>query len=201
MISNSEENARVAAALVKAGNQVGAVIKDARNPHFKSAYASLEGTLAVARPALAANGLALIQSPGRINTETGAVTIVTRLVHESGEWYQTECEVPLAKRDPQGMGSAITYGRRYSLLALLSIPAVDDDAEAAMFRGEPEKPATPSRDPDVWDEAERLAEGHEDRIKWLASIPDEAQGPQGGREVGAGCVSQSNPATTRFRYR
>jgi hypothetical protein len=65
--------------------------------------------------------------------------VVTRLIHVSGEWMESDFVLPITKRDPQAAGSAITYARRYALQALAGIPTADDDAEASMQRGEPEK--------------------------------------------------------------
>ena len=58
------------------------------------------------------------------------------LMHVSGQWLQQEYVLPLVKRDPQAAGSAITYARRYALQSMAGIPTADDDAEAAMMRGE-----------------------------------------------------------------
>jgi len=60
--------------------------------------------------------------------------MITQLMHSSGEWLRGEFSIPIVKRDPQAVGSAITYCRRYTLQAILCIPSVDDDGEAAMER-------------------------------------------------------------------
>lgn len=105
-------------------------IKDSNNPFFKSKYADLNSVWDSCRELLAANGLSVIQgnSVGLDNT----VIVETILAHESGEWIQSELSLPLAKHDPQGVGSAVTYGRRYGLAAAVGIVAdVDDDGNAA----------------------------------------------------------------------
>jgi hypothetical protein len=108
------------------------VLKDSKNPAFKSSYASLESVVDTARPVLNAEGLAFTQAPGLLND--GAIQITTMILHVSGQWMRSTMEVPLAKRDPQGVGSAVTYACRYALMATLGLPPVDEDGEAAMDR-------------------------------------------------------------------
>jgi len=134
MIEQSVEIGAIAKALLTAQAQLGGVVRDSKNPHFKSAYASLESVIQHAKPALQSAGVAFTQAPGAI--VDGAIEITTMLMHgDTGQWLRSTVHVPLAKRDPQGVGSAITYGCRYALMATLGLPPVDDDAEAAMLRG------------------------------------------------------------------
>ena len=69
-------------------------------------------------------------------SDESCVGVVTMLMHTSGQWLQQEYVLPMTKRDPQAAGSAITYARRYALQSMAGIPTADDDAEAAMMRGE-----------------------------------------------------------------
>lgn len=133
----SDTIGKLAPALVAAQADITGITKDARNPHFKNEYASLDGIMAVVRPALAKHGLAVVQGvTAPIETQGGtlhAVAVVTRLVHTSGEWIESRVIVPIAKLDPQGAGASVTYGRRYSLSALLALATeTDDDAESAI---------------------------------------------------------------------
>ena len=151
---NSESLASISPALVKAINAIEGVKKGAANPFFKSKYANLESVIEAAHDALAANGLAVMQGPGPM--DGNCITLTTRLIHTSGEWIETDFSLPAGKMDPQAAGSAITYARRYSLMAMLNMPAVDDDGEASMPRttkpGEPKNPnvsVTPEG-PDFW---------------------------------------------------
>jgi hypothetical protein len=130
VIEHSPDIKALVAALKGVQGMVEGVRRDAANPHFKSRYATLEAVVDAARPALQANGLAFTQAPGVI--VDGAVEITTMLMHESGEWLRSTLHVPLGKRDPQGLGSALTYGQRYSLMATLGLPPTDDDGEGAM---------------------------------------------------------------------
>lgn len=136
MIETSESIVALTGALIKVQGGISGVNKNAVNPHFKNRYANLENVIDTARPALQEAGIAFIQAPGQV--VDGAVEVTTMLVHSSGEWMRSTLHVPLGKRDAQGVGSAITYGCRYSLMAMLGLPPTDDDGQAA---SEPEKPA------------------------------------------------------------
>lgn len=120
-------------ALLKLQGVIRGVKKDAKNPHFKSNYATLEQVTDTIRPHMQDCGLVWVQFPGRITD--GGIEVTTKIVHaDTGEEISGTMEVPLAKRDPQGVGSAVTYGLRYSLMAILGLPPTDDDAEAAIDR-------------------------------------------------------------------
>jgi len=135
----SETLGALAAALAKAQGAMRPAKKDALNPHFKSKYADLASIWEVAREPLAANGLAVMQRV--TNTDTAAI-ITTHMIHSSGEWVKDRCYWPVAQRTPQGIGSAITYGKRYALAALLGIAAEeDDDGNAASAHPAPESGA------------------------------------------------------------
>jgi len=125
-------------ALHKAQGALNGVVKDGKNPAFKSRYATLENVIDAAKPALQAADLAFTQAPGAL--VEGAIEITTMIMHTSGQWLRSTLHVPLSKRDPQGVGSAITYGLRYSLMATLGLPPVDDDGESAMDRNSPSAP-------------------------------------------------------------
>jgi hypothetical protein len=151
---SSDTLTKISPALVKAINAIEGVKKGADNPFFKSKYANLESVIEAAHGALSANGLAVMQGPGPM--DGNCITLTTRLVHESGEWIETDFSLPAGKMDPQAAGSAITYARRYSLMAMLNMPAVDDDGEASMPRttkpGEPKNPnvSVHPEGPDFW---------------------------------------------------
>jgi len=132
-MKQSESINNLAAALVKAQAEMGGAVKDSANPFFKSKYADLTSVVRAVKEPFAKHGLAYTQFP--ICSE-GAVGVVTRLIHESGEWLEAEYTLPMVKADPQAAGSAITYARRYALQAMAGIPTADDDAESAMIRGE-----------------------------------------------------------------
>lgn len=135
MIETSPDIIKLTSALVKAQGEMGAVAKDAANEGFKrggkaTSYATLESVIDTAKPALQANGLAFIQAPGAVID--GALEMTTMIVHgESGQWMRFTLHVPLQQKTAQGVGSAITYARRYSLMSALGLPAEDDDGNEA----------------------------------------------------------------------
>ena len=139
-MNKSDQINHLAAALCKAQAEMGGAVKDAKNPFFKSSYADLTSVIKAIKEPFANNGLSYSQLP--VTAEGGGgVGVTTILMHSSGQWLESEFYLPLAKKDPQGGGSAITYARRYALQAIAGIPTADDDAEAAMMRGKPvEKP-------------------------------------------------------------
>lgn len=119
---------QIASALVKAQKAFGPALKTATNPHFKSRYADLAACVEAVIGGLNENGIALIQ---RNSLDDAGVTVETVFVHESGEMLECgKLHVPAAKHDPQGYGSALTYARRYSLMAACGIAPEDDDGNA-----------------------------------------------------------------------
>jgi hypothetical protein len=128
-IETSASIENLASALGKFQTETHGVVRDATNPFHKNRYATLEAVIETARPALARAGLAFLQAPG--NIQDGRIALNTLLMHcSSGEWIKATMAIPLTKTDPQGVGSAITYGCRYALMAMLGLPPLDDDAEA-----------------------------------------------------------------------
>ncbi len=123
-MNTSTDITRLAPALLAVHKELGVIGKDAINPAFKSKYATLEAITENVRPILTAHGFALIQ--GVTPSEKG-ITVYTRLLHETGEWIECSVPVPLEKPTAQGAGSAVTYGRRYSLSAILALSVDDDD--------------------------------------------------------------------------
>lgn len=119
----------IATALVKAQKAFAPALKTSTNPHFKSKYADLSACVEAVIDALNANGIALIQ---RTYEDQSGVTVETVFIHESGEILESgKLHVPASKQDPQGYGSALTYARRYSLMAASGIAPEDDDGNAA----------------------------------------------------------------------
>lgn len=121
-------------ALLKAQRSFTPVLKDGKNPMFKSQYATLDSVLDAVRSPLLDAGILLLQPPVDTGerTEKPAATVKTQLIHaESGESLEIVTTIPLAKNDAQGYGSAVTYARRYALMGLLGIAPEDDDGNAA----------------------------------------------------------------------
>jgi len=121
---------KLATALIATQAALPTVPKDKENPFFHSKYAGLETVMPLALAVLTEHGLGLVQSVG--HDANGATTLTTILMHESGEWIGDTQPLLLAKADPQGQGSAITYARRYAVMAMLGLVAeADDDGNAA----------------------------------------------------------------------
>lgn len=144
----------LAAALSKAQAEIKGATKDSKNTFFKSSYADLASVWEACRIPLTKNGLAVIQTTDVIADTGGDTTLlVTTLVHSSGQYIQGRYPIHPVKNDPQSLGSAITYARRYALQAIVGIAPDDDDGEAAMGRekanhlhGMVERPQTQSVD-------------------------------------------------------
>lgn len=141
------------AALAKAQAEMEPALKKADNPHFRKKYADLGAVQDACLPALRKHGFAVFQPVGRDDHGSFVRTV---LAHESGETL--DCLVPLlvGKNDMQGLGSAITYARRYGLLCMSGVAPEDDDGHAAVQR--PPKPAQPrgpmADDPSIANEPE-----------------------------------------------
>ena len=138
---HSEQIDQIVKALSAAQGTMKGAKKDSNNNHFNRRYADLASVWDACRDALTANGLAVVQSASNMD---GGVRVSSMLAHVSGQWIADDLIVPVRDAGPQALGSAITYGRRYSLAALVGVAPEDDDAEAAEARTKPE-PVKPSK--------------------------------------------------------
>jgi hypothetical protein len=128
----------IATALVKAQKAFGPALKSSTNPHFKSKYADLSACVEAVIDGLNEAGIAMIQ---RTSEDFTGVTVETVFIHESGEMLECgKLHVPANKQDPQGYGSALTYARRYSLMAACGIAPEDDDGNGGSRRTEVKTP-------------------------------------------------------------
>jgi hypothetical protein len=139
MTDKSTKHASIAAALAAAQAAMGRAAKSANNPHFKSKYADLASVMDACMPALNANGIAVTQP---VKREDGEIVLYTVLHHADSNQTLDDGGLPLIvnKRDMQGLGSALTYARRYSLMAMTAIAAEDDDGNAAAAAPPPPAP-------------------------------------------------------------
>jgi len=154
-MNKSESIKNIAGALVKFQSSVSKVAKEANNPFFKSKYASLANILDTIQKPLSECGLAISQFP-----DGNALTTI--ILHaESGEWMESSYVMPVAKQnDPQAMGSAMTYARRYALGSILNLNIDDDDdAEKAMGRQIPKKDELTPKHPSWTKAVEHLKTG------------------------------------------
>jgi hypothetical protein len=132
----------LAKALSKAQSVLEGSLKDAKNPFFKSSYSTLSSVWDACRTPLSDNGLSVVQTSAFLPDHPDMVCIETMLCHSSGEWVKGTLAVKPVKADPQGVGSAITYLRRYSLQSIVGIAPEDDDGNAASGKGEEKKKKT-----------------------------------------------------------
>lgn len=125
-MEKSESIAAISKALIEFHGKLIKVPKDAVNPHFRNRYASLSQIIESVQKPLNECGLAIIQLPA------GDHSLETILLHTSGEYIAETYKMTPQRDDPQGLGSAITYQRRYALGAILCLNIdEDDDAEKA----------------------------------------------------------------------
>lgn len=144
-MNKSEQINELATSLAKAQGEIKAALKDSSNPFFKSKYADLSSVWEACRSALSKNGLSVTQLP--FSVEGSFVGIETTLLHSSGQFISSSLTVPVTKYDAQGIGSAITYARRYALAAVVGVVAdEDDDGEGAVGRKKETKEPEPDKD-------------------------------------------------------
>jgi hypothetical protein len=161
----------IATALVKAQQAFGPALKSSTNPHFKSRYADLSACVEAVIEGLNGAGIAMIQ---RTSEDTTGVTVETVFIHESGEMLECgKLHVPAAKQDPQGYGSALTYARRYSLMAACAIAPEDDDGNLASRK--------PVPTPDITDHLSAIeaSANSEELAEVYKQALDACQGNQG----------------------
>lgn len=170
---------RFAPAFVQVQMALRPVVKNASNPHFGNNFADLASILEEALPILNANGFALLQFP---TGDGGKLGLLSMLVHESGEFISAGMPLVPEKNNPQGEGSAITYGRRYAACAILGIRTADDDGEAASGRDDrpvparnpqPQAPAQAGPKAEGWASAEQEAAAHKEVASRLGALPED----------------------------
>jgi hypothetical protein len=164
----------IASALVKAQRAFGPALKTSTNPAFRSKYAKLENCIEAVIDALNENGIMLMQ-PTHL-CEDGVI-VETMFLHESGEQISNgKLHVPATKHDAQGYGSALTYARRYSLLAACGIAAEDDDGDAASKpKAAPAKPVAQPAAPAKASPPPAKIEGKEGPWQLKVSIEPEGE--------------------------
>lgn len=143
-MEKSESIKELATALCKFQGAVEKIKKSETNPFFKSKYADLSSILDVIRTPLSENGLSFVQFP------KGDHELETMLMHTSGEWMAETYTMTPTKNDPQGLGSVITYQRRYALGAILGLNIdVDDDTNEASKPGKETKDTRKTLTPEM----------------------------------------------------
>jgi hypothetical protein len=151
-MKRSEHINELAAALSKAQAEITGALKESSNPYFKSRYADLASCWDAGRVPLTKNGLCVMQGA---ESDGEGVTLTTMLAHTSGQWVESSLRMVPVKPDPQGVGSCITYARRYALAAMIGLAQIDDDAEAAQGRQDNQRKITAMPDPVVMSAKDR----------------------------------------------
>jgi len=144
-MKTSDSVIEISKALCNAQKEMKPAIKDSKNPHFKSTFADLTSVWESIRIPITSNGLSIWQD---VSTTEKTVSVITRLAHISGEWVEFgPFIITLFKTDPQSIGSATSYAKRYAICAAVGVVS-DDDAESAMNRNN-EKEVYPKIEPRV----------------------------------------------------
>ena len=174
-MTHSDSINELAAALSKAQAKVKGASKDKQNPHFRNDYADLASVWDACRDAITSNGLSVVQTTEP--SDGTVVTVHTTLLHASGQWLRGALTMKPQKVDPQGIGSCITYARRYALAAIVGVAPEDDDGDAASAKQDPPKAATttPPKGYDDWrDDLAAVAEEGTEKLQaaWRASKPE-----------------------------
>jgi ERF superfamily len=196
-LRHSETIGKVVEVLAKASSEFHPITKSSTNPYYGQKYADLSALIDATRPALAANGLVVLQTPRVIANR--AVEITSMLAHSSGEFMAFDISFPAwqdtkdgQRFDAQTIGSAITYGRRYSYQSLLNISAEkDDDGNSTVKRNghaktktngngkvKPEAAAAPVEEPRItqteqnafWSACKKSDKKHPDVRAYLATL-------------------------------
>lgn len=125
-MKKSETLTEISKAFAKTQQEMKQPLKDANNPFFKSKYVPLENVVEAITESASKNGLSFTQFPS--SDEAGNVTVGTLVMHSSGEWIEYDpIKMKPVKNDPQSIGSAITYAKRYALSAIFGITSDPDD--------------------------------------------------------------------------
>lgn len=133
-MNQTEDIKELVGALSKAQSVMKPAVFNKINPHFKSRYADFTSCMDACRTPLSSNGLSVMQY---CDTIDGKLQLVTMIAHTSGQWIKSFFPLIPKNMDSQGIGSAMTYAKRYSLSSMLGIVSdeEDDDAETADGRG------------------------------------------------------------------
>jgi len=128
-MKTSQEIDKITPALIAAQTNLEPVIKDTDNAFLKTKYATLVSVHKAVIPAFRAQDLIFVQ--GGDSLADNSLGLTTRLLHKSGQWMEMTCPLPLSKQGGQELGSMITYGRKYAVLAFAGAAPEDDDGNAA----------------------------------------------------------------------
>jgi hypothetical protein len=184
MMSHSESLAGIGPALAAAFAEVENATKNAKANY--GMYVNLAGVLDEVRPVFGKHGVAVVQMPTVLE---GRVVVETMLVHKSGEWIRGEVSAVVPKADPQSIGSAITYLRRYALAAVCGVAQEDDDGASA---SQPAKKQEPKRAPAQEEPKDLFTPAQVARLRELLKSPHV---PEGKRASALRGIDEGRPAS------
>jgi hypothetical protein len=203
-MDRSETSAKVMCALVAAQAQFETVKKDAQNPHLKNMYSTLSSVFTSIRPALREARLAIVQEASE---ESCKIRLITTIIHESGEWLSSSSLFPLVgiggkELNPQVAGSAITYAKRYALMAMLGLAhwADDDDGHASSSDRRQVAPQRPVLAPMASEQAE-LSPAAQGALAGINRAADAAALGEVAKSFAALAISDGEKAFLRDAYR
>lgn len=178
-MNKSDTIAELAKAMATAQGEIENAGKNAANPHFKSRYADLAEVLNTVRPVMSKHGISISQFPA---FDSGIASVETIVMHTSGEWMTGTSSAPVTKQDAQGVGSALTYLRRYSLAAIAGIAQEDDDGNGAVGgQQKRQQPAPP--DPKAVVAAIQGAKTTQDVNRYVSTAQQRGVNPEGMQQI------------------
>lgn len=174
MIENttSQTIAEIGKALAAAQGEMSGAKKDSANPFFKSRYSDLASVIGALRGPFSKHGIAHVQIPG---SDTDGYFVDTLLIHSSGEWIKGRIRMNPVREDPQGIGSVITYQRRYALQAMAGLESEDDDGNKASHSDSgPAKPALKPLAPGSFQQAQTVSRPVSKPVESKGVMPNES---------------------------
>jgi hypothetical protein len=179
-MNKSETIGKLSESLAKAQGTMKPAVMNKENPFFKSKYADLQSVWDAIRDPFSKNGLSVIQTTEVVDSGT---IVNTTILHSSGEWISSALKLNPTQNTPQGVGSALTYARRYALSAIAGVCAdEDDDANAAEGKDFPKTPPVVSAAASKKENARPKAEAKKDDghdHSWRPSkFPDKLTGDE-----------------------
>ncbi len=163
-MKTSENIQDIAKAMSLAQQQLKPAAKDSVNPHYKSKYSDISSVWDAIREPIASNGLTIWQD---VTTQDKTVSVTTRIVHSSGQWVEFGplC-VPMSKMDAHGVGSAISYGKRYALCAAIGVVSADEDDDANHAVNKPNSSTYAKKSPEI----EEFIRNNSEKLGYIAHI-------------------------------
>jgi len=171
-MNTSPEINEIAKAMSLAQSQMKPAIKDSTNPHYKSKYSDISSVWEAIREPITLNGMTIWQD---VTTQEKAVSVTTRIVHSSGQWVEFgPLSIPITKQDAHGVGSGVSYAKRYALCAAVGVVSSDEDDDANHAVGKA-KINSYARSPEI----EEFIKGNPEKFEYAKLIIKNSGKPEG----------------------